>query len=1176
MISNVFTYYNDLNYSNKSSIHNCYCNNNNNNNNSKSTNQQQTSTLLSNPTRAEQQQQQQQTTTRPGHHFEPPTNSIPIVMTNRNPTATRRTNLTEPNSPIHHHTTTTTTTTQRAIVDLSSSNQPAQHLPTPLPLAQSLARSNIIPIRQPFSSSATTAKSTSGASASSSVTHHHSSHHHHNNTNSIKNGAGSGSKHQSDMSSNSSYNSPPTAASQQLNYNMRTGVSNNNNNNNNNNKNNDNNNNNGESGRLHQSSSSNLSVLGSSVPATCGGSYAGVYKRFMRSISNSLISSNGNLAAAGATASNMESHIEGGSFNAAANPSEFETGSQPAHNYSNSNSVWNNQASLCEKCVENNCYPKYKVGVSIMFCLPGNGSNETNSNQTKFNDDSPINGESTPLISQTPTPLPANSSLNAIPFLNSTGYQNNSNRQPPMPTLSSSSRLFDPLVLFPATSSSSSSPPTSTANSPSSNIIASSVGKNSAVTTINNNNENDVLTTPVVDSTSPSSITQSSLNEDFYEFFFSHLPIIEYQFKELRERIMRQLPFYFNSPKFHQNHSHYYQQHHRNSVTSQTSNGSGNGNKSLNSSTLNLLTTSGNSSIGGSTTTSNPTGLSFTRQMLVEFETFEHKFNMLYHSPRLTSPAWLSLINTKRVASSPVSANPSSTTVNNNNNKRSILNISNNLIGDLNFLNSVMLLETTRATARLVTVPKTTPNSSGGSSSNDHNSYLGHIFQNIKNFYSNNNNNNNNNQSNGSGDPSSTSSSLTVNVNNNNNNYNRPSLNSIFDSSSTIATSLGASVSNKNSGRPSHFLSTLLSTILKHHLSWVYTVLPSSEETATNDSTTANLRSKLRKQRANWTSVLEKTNPYNPLWAQLSDLHGAVNQPLRLVRTVVVGRDRELVERVLFFLSYFIRCGNSSYFDIAQEHFDFEKLSSLSANANASELDQHLSMTSEPGGDSPSSNDNNSHLTTANVTKTLAENSLATNTSSSESSDSSTASSTTSRSTREVDLTDLKYDPVAQLSLIIGVQTGNSSEKTNAAVAAPATVTRLSVSSISPPDQSLFHLHNHNGHHDSKPGHSKRRHVSSSSNGMNCNAQELPLIGCKLKQNHVKSTRMQDNFGYSLLASFCEEFVFEFVLHGTSDRSFLNDLQHRISFCKNVSFIYIYPPFFQFFLPQTIRAIEKS
>jgi len=49
---------------------------------------------------------------------------------------------------------------------------------------------------------------------------------------------------------------------------------------------------------------------------------------------------------------------------------------------------------------------------------------------------------------------------------------------------------------------------------------------------------------------------------------------------------------------------------------------------------------------------------------------------------------------------------------------------------------------------------------------------------------------------------------------------------------------------------------------------------------------------------------------------------------------------------------------------------------------------------------------------------------------------------------------------------------------------------------------------------------------------------------------------MQSNFGYSLLASYCEQFVFEFVLHGTSDRSFLSNLHQRLVFSKQVSTVY--------------------
>lgn len=42
----------------------------------------------------------------------------------------------------------------------------------------------------------------------------------------------------------------------------------------------------------------------------------------------------------------------------------------------------------------------------------------------------------------------------------------------------------------------------------------------------------------------------------------------------------------------------------------------------------------------------------------------------------------------------------------------------------------------------------------------------------------------------------------------------------------------------------------------------------------------------------------------------IGDLYGALGSPVRVCRTVVVGRRRELVQRVLYVLSYFIRCSD--------------------------------------------------------------------------------------------------------------------------------------------------------------------------------------------------------------------------------------------------------------------------
>lgn len=49
-------------------------------------------------------------------------------------------------------------------------------------------------------------------------------------------------------------------------------------------------------------------------------------------------------------------------------------------------------------------------------------------------------------------------------------------------------------------------------------------------------------------------------------------------------------------------------------------------------------------------------------------------------------------------------------------------------------------------------------------------------------------------------------------------------------------------------------------------------------------------------------------HPYDALWAQLSDLTGALGAPLCLAHTVVLGQRRALVARFLHVLSYFVRC----------------------------------------------------------------------------------------------------------------------------------------------------------------------------------------------------------------------------------------------------------------------------
>ncbi|XP_042195785.1 folliculin-interacting protein 1 isoform X1 [Callorhinchus milii] len=95
------------------------------------------------------------------------------------------------------------------------------------------------------------------------------------------------------------------------------------------------------------------------------------------------------------------------------------------------------------------------------------------------------------------------------------------------------------------------------------------------------------------------------------------------------------------------------------------------------------------------------------------------------------------------------------------------------------------------------------------------------------------------------------------------------------------------------------FLPALVTAVLTNHLAWVPTVMPNDQPP---------IKIFLEKHSSQSVDMLSKSNPYNPLWAQLVDLHGAIGSPVRLARTVVIGKRQELVQRLLYFLTYFIRC----------------------------------------------------------------------------------------------------------------------------------------------------------------------------------------------------------------------------------------------------------------------------
>ncbi|XP_042325012.1 folliculin-interacting protein 2 isoform X2 [Sceloporus undulatus] len=95
------------------------------------------------------------------------------------------------------------------------------------------------------------------------------------------------------------------------------------------------------------------------------------------------------------------------------------------------------------------------------------------------------------------------------------------------------------------------------------------------------------------------------------------------------------------------------------------------------------------------------------------------------------------------------------------------------------------------------------------------------------------------------------------------------------------------------------FLGALLTAVLTYHLAWVPTVMPVDH---------LPIKTLSEKCASQSVSMLAKSHPYNPLWAQLGDLYGAIGSPVRMTRTVIVGKRKDLVQRILYVLTYFLRC----------------------------------------------------------------------------------------------------------------------------------------------------------------------------------------------------------------------------------------------------------------------------
>jgi len=122
-------------------------------------------------------------------------------------------------------------------------------------------------------------------------------------------------------------------------------------------------------------------------------------------------------------------------------------------------------------------------------------------------------------------------------------------------------------------------------------------------------------------------------------------------------------------------------------------------------------------------------------------------------------------------------------------------------------------------------------------------------------------------------------------------------------------TELRVLVDGYDTRRANMLVSTALTAVLSNHLAWVHTVMPEVPDAEERRRGSSAEPPPLDIHQGTLDSAqLQARYPYSPLWTQLSDLYGAVGVPAVMARTVVHGRDEAFVHRLLFVLTYFIRC----------------------------------------------------------------------------------------------------------------------------------------------------------------------------------------------------------------------------------------------------------------------------
>ena len=115
------------------------------------------------------------------------------------------------------------------------------------------------------------------------------------------------------------------------------------------------------------------------------------------------------------------------------------------------------------------------------------------------------------------------------------------------------------------------------------------------------------------------------------------------------------------------------------------------------------------------------------------------------------------------------------------------------------------------------------------------------------------------------------------------------------------------------------FFSSLLTGVLSHHLGWVETVMPSSRQGHGENS--------LNKQDSTVVDHFSYLHWYDQTKVQFKDLHGMVGCPVRAAKTLILTEDEELARKIVFVLSYFIRC--SQIFERKLKFEDNSKINSI-------------------------------------------------------------------------------------------------------------------------------------------------------------------------------------------------------------------------------------------------------